>query len=316
MHNDEKPLVSICCITYNQEKYIAQCLDGFLMQKTTFPFEIVISNDCSTDNTKKIIDSYLSKYPAIFKDVSPQQNIGMNKNFHHVLEKASGKYIAYCEGDDYWIDENKLQMQVDFLENNPEYGMCFTNFNIYQQNKMEFNLLPSKKINQDLYESIEYWILEKGYIAPMTWMFKKCLLESYTSVNTCDETFVLVALFIANSKIKYISDKITAVYRQLNESASHSLSLEKKYIREKKLLDTQIMLIRMYDLPNDLIIKCFKKFYDSMLMILIVLNEQKELLNAKYFKYTYFKNKLLRLVFFPLFRIFISKCWLRYKSRG
>ena len=83
MHNRENPLVSICCITYNHEEYIAQCLDGFLMQKTTFPFEIVISNDCSTDNTHRIIQEYVSRYPHIFRDVSPTENLGMINNFYH-----------------------------------------------------------------------------------------------------------------------------------------------------------------------------------------------------------------------------------------
>ena len=164
MDNNKKPLVSICCITYNQEKYIAQCLDGFIIQKVDFSFEIVISDDCSTDNTKKIIDTYVSKYPAIFKDVSPSKNLGSTKNFYHVLEKASGKYIAYCEGDDYWIDENKLQMQVDFLETNPEYGICYTKAKQYIQSKQKFN----KKSVGDAFDGFEDLLKNGNRIPSLT----------------------------------------------------------------------------------------------------------------------------------------------------
>lgn len=124
------PLVSIKCLTYNHEKYISQALDGFLMQKTDFPFEIVVHDDASTDKTAEIVREYEKKYPNIIKPIYELENqyskpgISINDIIFPYLK---GKYIAICEGDDYWIDENKLQMQVDFLENNPEYGMCFHN---------------------------------------------------------------------------------------------------------------------------------------------------------------------------------------------
>lgn len=120
----EKPLVSICCITYNHEKYIRDALKGFVMQKTNFPFEIVISDDCSKDNTRAIIKEYNEKYPDLFRDISPDENMGAFANFQYVQEQAKGRYVALCEGDDYWIDPMKLQNQVDFLESHPDYSMC------------------------------------------------------------------------------------------------------------------------------------------------------------------------------------------------
>lgn len=120
-------MVSICCIAYNHERYITDTLEGFVMQKTNFPFEIVISDDCSKDGTRDIIDRYKSRYPELFKDVSPQANLGSINNFLYVQRKAVGKYIAVCEGDDYWTDPLKLQKQVDFMESNPDYSLCFTN---------------------------------------------------------------------------------------------------------------------------------------------------------------------------------------------
>lgn len=123
-----KPLVSICSITYNHAPYIRQCLDGFLMQKTSFPFEIIIHDDCSTDGTTEIIREYTAKYPHLFVPIFQTENQyskgvrGMFATF--VFPCAKGKYVAMCEGDDYWIDPLKLQKQVDFLEANPEYSMC------------------------------------------------------------------------------------------------------------------------------------------------------------------------------------------------
>ena len=117
-------LVSICCITYNHEKYIAQAMEGFLMQKTNFKYEILVGEDCSTDGTKKIVEQYCRQYPDLIKPVFFEKNVGARKNGILTREKATGKYMAFCEGDDYWTDPYKLQKQVDFLENNPDYIIC------------------------------------------------------------------------------------------------------------------------------------------------------------------------------------------------
>jgi len=117
-----KPVVSICSITYNHEKYITEAIDSFLMQETEFPFEIVIGEDCSTDDTRKVIEEYISKYPNLIKLIISDNNVGANANFERTLKFCQGKYIALCEGDDYWIDAKKLQTQIKFLENNIEYA--------------------------------------------------------------------------------------------------------------------------------------------------------------------------------------------------
>lgn len=122
----QEPLVSICCITYNHVDYIRDCLDGFLMQKVDFPYEIIINDDCSTDGTIKIIEEYTRRFPLIIKPIFHEVNEyskgtrGMFSNF--VFPKAKGKYVALCEGDDYWTDPLKLQKQVDFLEDHSDYS--------------------------------------------------------------------------------------------------------------------------------------------------------------------------------------------------
>jgi glycosyltransferase involved in cell wall biosynthesis len=119
------PLLSICCITYNHEKYISQAVEGFLMQECNFDFEIVIGEDCSTDRTREILLEYKRKFPNKIRLVFPEQNLGPAGNFINTFDKCKGKYVAFCEGDDFWIDVNKLQFQVDFLEENPEFSTCF-----------------------------------------------------------------------------------------------------------------------------------------------------------------------------------------------
>lgn len=126
---DASPLVSICCITYNHVAFIREAIDSFLMQKTDFPFEILVHDDASTDGTTDIILEYSKRYPLIVKPIIQTENQysrGGLINPRFVFPKASGKYIAICEGDDYWTDETKLQKQASFLENNPEYVITYT----------------------------------------------------------------------------------------------------------------------------------------------------------------------------------------------
>ena len=122
------PLVSIICSTYNHGLYISQCLDGFLMQKTNFPFEILIHDDASTDNTPDIIREYEHNHPQVIRPIYQKENKYSKKEdifAKYQCSRVRGKYIAICEGDDYWIDPLKLQKQIDFLENNPDYGMIY-----------------------------------------------------------------------------------------------------------------------------------------------------------------------------------------------
>ncbi|MDR1154290.1 MAG: glycosyltransferase [Bacteroidales bacterium] len=123
----DKPLVSICCLTYNHGRFISRCLDGFLMQKTSFAFEALIHDDASTDNNADIIRAYEAKYPDIIKPVYQTENRysrGLAISEFFIYPRVQGKYMALCEGDDYWTDPNKLQRQVDFLEANPQYCAC------------------------------------------------------------------------------------------------------------------------------------------------------------------------------------------------
>ena len=122
------PLVSVFCPTYNHENYIRDCLNGIVMQKTAFQIEVIVQDDASTDKTLEIIEEYARTHLFV-NVVTHEENYfskGMSIN-EYLFQNAKGKYIAICEGDDYWTDPLKLQKQVDFLETNPEYSCCFHN---------------------------------------------------------------------------------------------------------------------------------------------------------------------------------------------
>ncbi len=117
------PLVSICCATFNHEKYLAKTLQSFLMQQVSFTIEVVIGEDCSTDRTPLIVQDYVERFPQFFRVMTSDANVGVSQNAFRIREAARGKYIALCEGDDYWTDPHKLQKQVEFLEKNPEFAV-------------------------------------------------------------------------------------------------------------------------------------------------------------------------------------------------
>jgi len=124
---NEQPLVSVRVATYNHERWISQCLEGILMQRTTFPFEVIVGEDCSTDGTRAIVADYARRFPDRIRARLHDTNLGGQKNSYLNHQACRGKYHAMTEGDDYWIDPLKLQRQVDFMEAHPEVSLCFHN---------------------------------------------------------------------------------------------------------------------------------------------------------------------------------------------
>lgn len=214
----ETPLVSIICTAYNHEVYIKDALEGFLMQKTNFTFEIIISDDASTDKTASIIKQYEINYPQLFKTFYHKENQyskGIPFFFEELIPACSGKYIAICEGDDFWTDPFKLKKQVDFLEANNDYGLCYTKCNIIGSHKT---------IGKPLKDSS---LFVNNTIPTLTTMFKKDIVIQYKKeISPLDETWIMgdypmwLYIFI-NSKIHFLSES-TAAYRVLEQSASHS----------------------------------------------------------------------------------------------
>ncbi len=224
------PLVSICCITYNHEPYIKDTLNGFLSQKTTFPFEIVISDDCSKDNTHKIITNYIRKYPDLFRDVSPSRNMGSFANFTYVQEQAKGKYIAFCEGDDYWTDPLKLQKQIDILEANDKLIACCTNHSTVDSHG---HLLVSRneKIVKDNIQgqyNLRDFFNDNHQYPTLTVVFrtdnKEAVLEKlkYVKNQFLGDWILWICLLIYGDM--YYLDEVTAAYRVNPTSLTHTVN--------------------------------------------------------------------------------------------
>lgn len=143
-------LLSIAVITFNQKKYIRKCLDSILMQKTNFSFEILVNDDASTDGTADILREYEAKHPELFKCLYQTENQyskkkGILKNF--IFPRITTKYVAICEGDDYWTDPLKLQKQVDFMESHPDFSICFHPVTVkYEDKSQPDSIFPSEKM--------------------------------------------------------------------------------------------------------------------------------------------------------------------------
>ena len=141
-------MVSVFMMAYNHEKYVAQALDSVLIQKVDFEYQIVLGEDCSTDNTREIVIKYAELYPKKFKLLLHKTNIGAVNNQNLILANCTGKYIAMLECDDYWTDPNKLQTQFDIMETNGEYSFTFHSVSVKNEIKsINYNYpKPSKKI--------------------------------------------------------------------------------------------------------------------------------------------------------------------------
>jgi glycosyltransferase involved in cell wall biosynthesis len=130
--------ISVIVTTYNHEKYIAECLQSILCQTGNFKLEVIVGDDCSTDNTRMIVQQFQATYPEIITILPPEANLGITKNLQRCLMACTGDYIAICEGDDYWTNTNKLQKQKDFLEEHENYSLCFNAISLFYEDENTF----------------------------------------------------------------------------------------------------------------------------------------------------------------------------------
>ena len=230
-NNRETPLVSIICLTYNHTKYIRQCLDGFVMQQTNFSFEIIVHDDASTDGTALIIKEYAEKYKDKFIPVLQNvnqysQGVSLGKTFLYPL--AKGKYIAECEGDDYWTDPLKLQRQVDFLENHSDYVLCSTDCMIMTEDTGEM----SQWIPWAKNEITPEYLISDNVIPTLTVLYRKSVLTDYLNHFEPDMPKFLMGdyplwlYFASRGKIRKLPYN-TAVYRVRKKSLSHDTDMFK-----------------------------------------------------------------------------------------
>lgn len=215
INKEEQPLmVTIRCITYNHEPYIRQCLEGFIMQKTNFRFEAIVHDDASTDETANIIREYAEKYPDIIKPIFETENqySKLDSSIQRIMsEHIHGKYVAMCEGDDYWIDPLKLQKQVDFLESNPKYSMCAHNAFVFYQQKNDVCLFNKTSYSGELsvHDAIHAWKIPTASILVLSEIAKE--YPSWLAVIYSGD-YSLILRTLLKGKI-YLNSDIMSVYR-------------------------------------------------------------------------------------------------------
>ena len=234
---DSKPLmVTIRCFYYNQERYVRQCLEGFVMQKTDFRFEAVVHDDASTDGTAGIILEYAEKYPDIIIPIIEKENLYSRHDGSlrkAMDEQMRGKYVAVCEGDDYWIDPFKLQKQVDFMEKHPEYSMCVhPAVEFYQDaSKLAF-VFPQFNKSQDINfkQLVEDWVVPTASILVKREVFPLPVWAD--KVYSGDMSLALMAF--SKGKIFFMNE-IMSFYRKHNAGVSSTSINPPDFVSHQKV---------------------------------------------------------------------------------
>lgn len=268
------PIVSVCCTTYNQVMFIRNAIDGFLDQQTSFDVEICIGEDESNDGTREICLEYKKKYPnrinlALRKRTDViyiNQNATGRYNFIETLKMCRGKYIALCEGDDYWHDNTKLETQVHFLENNPEYGMVYTDVDEYfESNNMRISSKYKTRnvscTSGDIFQEIltENYSIETCTVLFRASLLKKKLSREYMMFQYAAADVPLWLEIAAQTKIKYL-DASTAVRRHTRSSPHHKINLRDRYNFRKSLFQCRKDYGVMYGWNSWSKIACYKYY--------------------------------------------------------
>lgn len=241
MHNNSNPLVVIPCITYNHEPYIRDALEGFVMQKTNFPFIAIVHDDASTDKTAEIIREYADNYPDIIKPIYETENQyskkdgSLGKIIRDAIANSGAKYVAMCEGDDYWTDPLKLQKQVDFLESHPDYSMCFHGADVKNELVEPTNISCDKIQSREFYprEVLETWIVPTCSVL----MRRECVLNFKNNEKYIVGDIVMLARCASLGKI-WGEEKHMATYRRNATSWTvRNISSENVYKNEFKWIE-------------------------------------------------------------------------------
>lgn len=296
LKQDLIPLVSVFMMVYNHEQYLHQALDGILMQKTNFDFEIVVGEDASKDASRKILLDYMSKYPGKFKLLLHKQNIGAYKNQELTFNSCVGKYVAICEGDDYWTDSFKLEKQVDFLQNHPEYSFCTHRYKVFSEINKVFldeihpsNLKLDKNLKGEIINKINFhedWITQ-----PLTALIRNDALQEVLKEGKRFEYFRDFHLFylLLNYGNGICFDFIGGIYRR-HDGGVHS-GIEEK----ERLFKALSIYEELYLYSKD---KFFLKTYSRISIILMKRGMEKISFNKNILSKLSLKHKIYFIVSF------------------
>lgn len=231
---------------YNHEKYLAQTLDGFVNQVTDFKFRVLASDDCSTDKTRDIMRAYAAKYPELIFPFFHEKNVGPLGNGYSLLSRVTSKYAALCDGDDYWTDPYKIQKQVSFLENNPDFSICFGNADVIDE---QGNDVPREtffpKVEKEVL-TIEDIIVSDAHIAPTASMLFRNVLPRpipgfFLTIFSAD-TFIMLML-ADKGKVKYMNETFT-MYRTHSGGMTQSETVK---------MHADYVKYQMYEKVNELL---------------------------------------------------------------
>ena len=205
--------LSVCMITYNHESYISEAIESVLNQHTNFTVQLIIGEDCSADNTRSVCEKFVKKYPGKILLLPETGNVGMMKNFERTFKQCDGDYVAFLEGDDYWTDNSKLQKQVDFLQANSDYSLCFHNTQMIMDRageKKEWVL--HSNLEKDTFTTED--VLGPWFVPSCSTVFTNypdfVLPTWFYNCKYGDLPFML--LLSLKGKFKYL-DEVMAVYR-------------------------------------------------------------------------------------------------------
>ena len=220
MNEEKEPIVSIWCTTFNQKKYIRECLNGFILQQTNFKFEVIVHDDASTDGTDLIVREYEKKYPHLFRNIYQTENQFKKQNtLVYILSKTSkSKYIALCEGDDYWTDPYKLQMQVDFLESNEEYSFSFHQGLKINENDSSYEVYPLTNI-----KSFDAESFFKMPTIPVASIVFRRRVPLNVLKNHSHGDFLILCSLLSHGKAWFINE-VMSVYRVHPSGVSYTHS--------------------------------------------------------------------------------------------
>ncbi|MES2544074.1 MAG: glycosyltransferase [Bacteroidota bacterium] len=306
MNNDLR--VSVCMITYNHESFIQEAIEGVMMQETTFPVQLIIGEDCSTDNTRELCIKYKNLYPERITLVLQEINVGAVANFYKVIDQCMKdfKYVAMCEGDDYWIDPLKLQKQVDLLESDSNIGLAFTEAKIFDNESQEF--IPKEyKSNFPAQKEVIPELLKSNFVEFATTVFRTIMLKDIWTILapqfSKDTILTDTPLVLESAKwgrIGYMPEE-TTVYR----ISQGSISRPKTYDKYLRAIQEPFYCRKIFVERHNL---------DPKLLKYSICNYNKSLINRSYEQSNYYKAIKL-LIHLKVWRMFQYCDWKTLKNK-